>query len=195
MCFHYSAILPKFCSNSEIVSEPESQLKSELESLARYLGILAIRTVNRYYYQLTRGVKRRRKRKSKNDQKQKNQKTKWSIDEISPLIDLYEGRPCLWDVFYTSEHHKKTEEPIPSRDVSLRFCSFVAEKLAGFDAKTRAIAEKRIADLLFELECVPNVSAGTPGITLFNKSSTFDYSGSSIAPISPLYAWAQYQIS
>ena len=90
---------------------------------------------------------------------------------------------------------KKPEEPIPSRDVSQRFGSYVAEKLAGFDAKTRAIAEKRIADVLFELECVPNVSADTPGISSFNQSGTFDYTGSSSAPISSLYAWGQHQIS
>lgn len=53
--------------------------------------------------------KKAKKRKSENNdqiQKQKNQKKKWSNDEISRLIDLYEARPCLWDVF-TSEHHNR----------------------------------------------------------------------------------------
>lgn len=90
---------------------------------------------------------------------------------------------------------KTSEDPIPSRDVSSRFGSYVADKLAGFDAKTRAVAEKRIVDVLFELECVPNVSADTPAISSFNQSGTFDYSGSSSAPISSLYAWAQHQMS
>ena len=53
--------------------------------------------------------KKTKKKKSENNdqiQKQKNQKTKWNNDEISRLIDLYEARPCLWDVF-TSEHHNR----------------------------------------------------------------------------------------
>ena len=87
---------------------------------------------------------------------------------------------------------KTSEDPIPSRDVSLRFGSYVADKLAGFDAKTRAVAKKRIVDVMFELECAPNISADTPA---FNQSGTFDYSGSSSAPISSLYAWAQHQMS
>ena len=52
---------------------------------------------------------------------------------------------------------KTPEDPIPSRDVSSRFGNYVAEKIAGFDAKTRAVAEKRIVDVLFEFEFVPNV--------------------------------------
>ena len=63
---------------------------------------------------------------------------------------------------------KTPEDPIPSRDVSSRFGNYVAEKLARFDAKTRAVAEKRIVDVLFELEFVPNVSADTPAISSFN---------------------------
>ena len=50
--------------------------------------------------------KKMKEKKSENDQKQKNQKTKWSNDEISRLIDLYEAQPCLWDVF-TSEYHNR----------------------------------------------------------------------------------------
>ena len=87
---------------------------------------------------------------------------------------------------------KTSEDSIPSRDVSSRFGSYVADILAGFDAKTRAVAEKRIVDVLFELECVPNISADTPA---FNQSGKSDYSGSSSAPISSLYAWAQHQMS
>ena len=83
---------------------------------------------------------------------------------------------------------KTPEDPIPSRDVSSRFGNCVAEKLAGFDAKTRAVAEKRIVDVLFELEFMPNVSADAPAMSSFNQSGTFDYSGSSSA-------WAQHQIS
>ena len=92
---------------------------------------------------------------------------------------------------------KTPEDPIPSRDVSSRFGNCVAEKLAGFDAKTRAVAEKRIVDVLFELEFefMPKVSADTQAMSSFNQSGTFDYSGSSSAPISSLYAWAQHQIS
>ena len=90
---------------------------------------------------------------------------------------------------------KTPEDPIPSRDVSSRFGNYVAEKLAGFDAKTRAVADKRIVDVLFELEFVPNVSADTPAMSSFNQLGTFDYSGSSSAPISSLNSWAQHQIS
>ena len=53
--------------------------------------------------------KKVKKNKSENNdqiEKQKKQKTKWNNDEISRLIDLYEARPCLWDVS-TSEHHNR----------------------------------------------------------------------------------------
>ena len=29
----------------------------------------------------------------------KKEKKKWSDDEIEIFIDLYESRPCLWDIF------------------------------------------------------------------------------------------------
>ena len=29
----------------------------------------------------------------------KNDKHKWTDDEVKYLIDLYESKPCLWDIF------------------------------------------------------------------------------------------------
>ena len=29
----------------------------------------------------------------------KKEKKRWSDDEIEMLIDFYESRPCLWDIF------------------------------------------------------------------------------------------------
>ena len=52
-----------------------------------------------------------KKKKSENDdqiQKQEIKKKKWSNDEITRLIDLYEARPCLWDVFSPEHHNRET---------------------------------------------------------------------------------------
>ena len=49
----------------------------------------------------------RRSRKSKENRKPVLKKrVKWTNDDIHKLIDLYEARPCLWDVFCPEYHDR-----------------------------------------------------------------------------------------
>ena len=89
---------------SLLLKKRKRRKKENITYLLQVRVRAAIRTVNR----LTSSAKNEEKeiRKQRPDTETKNQKTKWNNDEISRLIDLYEARPCLWDVF-TSEHHNR----------------------------------------------------------------------------------------
>ena len=43
---------------------------------------------------------------SSSPQSKENNKKKWSTEETNKLIDAYEARPCLWDV-YRPEYHDR----------------------------------------------------------------------------------------
>ena len=62
-------------------------------------------------------VKRKKKKKKRMKQKKRGKenkkaggksKVKWSNEKIFRLIELYEERPCLWDVFSQHYHNRET---------------------------------------------------------------------------------------
>lgn len=63
-------------------------------------------------------VKRKKKKKKKRMKQKKRgkenkkaggkSKVKWSNEKIFRLIELYEERPCLWDVFSQHYHNRET---------------------------------------------------------------------------------------
>ena len=63
------------------------------------------------------------------------------------------------------------KEPMPQPQPTLSpFCQYVSEKLEQFDRRTRMIAEKRITDLLFELEInQPFSNPNTSFVSLLNS--------------------------
>lgn len=73
-------------------------------------------------------VKRKKKKKKRMKQKKRgkenkaeqNSKVKWSNEKIFRLIELYEERPCLWDVFSQQYHNRETTSKAKSElEVSL----------------------------------------------------------------------------
>ena len=82
------------------------------------------------------------------------------------------------------------KEPLPSPQVKKQchFSLYVAEKLANFDKRTRIIAEKRISDILFELELGGH--SQTPGFTQYSPnecSSGSSYMGMLQSSQTPQY--------